>query len=86
VSWLFVGIGVVAGAVGVFLGLPAWRTWQARSAQERNAERYLTWRGRADRSEAGDARRMTSDERRRIGLAAGLLAVAIGCLVIGLST
>lgn len=85
-TWLLVGIGVAAGAAGVFVGLPAWRTWQARAAQDRNAERYLAWRGRGDRPGTGAAQRMTSDERRRIGLAAGLLAVAIACLVIGLST
>jgi hypothetical protein len=86
VSGLFVAIAVAAGAVGLFIGLPAWRTWQARRVQERNAERYLAWRGRADRTGGGSAQRMTTDERRRIGLAAGLLAIAVACLVIGLST
>lgn len=85
-SWFFVAIGIAAGSAGLAIGLPAWRTWQARVAQDRNAERYLAWRGRGDRSESETAQRMTTDERRRIGLAAGLVAVAIACLVIGLST
>jgi hypothetical protein len=86
VSGVFVVAAVVAGAVGVFVGLPAWRSWQARATQDRNAERYLAWRGRADETGGGSAQRMTTDERRRIGLAAGLIAIAIACLVIGLST
>lgn len=85
-SWFFVAVAVAAGAAGLAVGLPAWRTWQARGAQDRNAERYLAWRGRGDRTESATVQRMTTDERRRIGLAAGLLAVAIACLVIGLST
>jgi hypothetical protein len=86
VSWFFVAIGVAAGAVALAIGLPAWRTWQARAAQDRNAERYLAWRGRGDRTESATAQQMTTDERRRIGLAAGLVAVAVACLIIGLST
>jgi hypothetical protein len=86
VTWLFVAIGLATGAAGLVVGVPAWQTWRARAARERNAERYLAWRGRGDRTEDATAQRMTADERRRIGLAAGLLAVAIACLVIGLST
>ena len=85
-SGVFVVLAVAAVAAGVVIGLPAWRSWQGRAEQDRNSERYLAWRGRADRTGGGSAQRMTTDERRRIGLAAGLVAVAIACLIIGLSS
>ena len=78
-------VAVVTGAVAVAVGFPAWRSWQARVAVNRNAERYLAWRGRADRS-APDGERMTSGERQRIGAGIALAVVAIGCLIIGLTT
>lgn len=85
-SWVLLAIALATGAAGLLIGLPAWRAWQSRAAQDRNAERYLAWRGRADDTGGGSAQRMTSDERRRIGMAAALLAIAIVCLVIGLSS
>ncbi len=79
-------IALVAGGIGLAVGLPAWRSWQARAAGERNTERYLAWRGRADRSATGPGQAMTVAERRRIAVGAGLGIVALACLVIGLSS
>ncbi len=84
-SVAFLVAALVAGGAGLAIGLPAWRTWQARAVTDRNAERYLAWRGRADRSPAG-AQEMTSGERRRIITGAVLVVVAIACLIIGLTS
>ena len=81
---VLMAIALVAGAVGLAVGLPAWRSWQARAAADRNAERYLAWRGRGDRPPASPGQGMTAAERRRIGAGAGLGMVALVCLVIGL--
>ena len=76
---------LVAGAAGAVIGLPAWRSWQSRAAADRNTERYLAWRGRADRSAPG-TQQMTPTERGRIAVGAALVVVAIVCLVIGLTS
>ena len=84
-STAFVVAALVAGAAGALIGLPAWRSWQARAAADRNTERYLAWRGRADRS-APSAQQMTPAERRRMAVGAAFAVVAVICLVIGLTT
>lgn len=83
-TWAFVAIALASGAAGLAVGLPAWRSWQARAARGRNAERYLAWRGRADRPDP-EGQSMTSAERRRIAAGASFMAVAIVCLVVGLA-
>ncbi len=83
-TWAFVVVAILAGGAGLAIGLPAWRAYQSREALDRNAERYQTWRGRADPPGASKREGMTADERRRIWIGAGLGAVAILCLVIGL--
>ena len=75
---------LVAGSIGLAIGLPAWRSWQTRAAADRNAERYLTWRGRGDRSSSSSSQRMTLAERRRIPAGAVLGMIALASLVIGL--
>lgn len=85
-TWVFVLVAIVAGGAGLAIGLPAWRAYQSREARDRNAERYLTWRGRADPPGTSMREGMTTDERRRIWIGAALAAVALLCLVIGLST
>ena len=85
-TWVFVVVAIVAGGAGLAIGLPAWRAYRSRDARDRNAERYLAWRGRADPPGASMREGMTTDERRRIWIGAGLGAVALVCLVIGLST
>jgi hypothetical protein len=81
-----VAIALITGAASLAIGLPAWRSWQARAASDRNTERYLAWRGRADRATAEPGQGMTVNERRRIAVGAALGIVAIVCLVIGLSS
>jgi hypothetical protein len=80
---------IVAGLSGVaalVIGLPAWRSYRQREARDQNAERYLTWRGRATRPGASLREGMTGAERRRIWIGAGLGFIGLACLVIGLST
>ena len=67
----------LGGAVGV--GWPAWRSYRSRIEQERNAERYLAWRGRG--GQPGRPTEWTPTERRRLWIAGGLAAVAIGCVL-----
>jgi hypothetical protein len=86
VSTAFLVAAIVAGAAGAVIGLPAWRSWQARAAADRNTERYLAWRGRADRSAPGIPQQMTPAERWRIAVGVALVVVAVACLVIGLTT
>jgi hypothetical protein len=58
---------------------PAWTGWQVRQRRDLNAERYLAWRGRADRRPADD--RPTDVERRRLAIGGVLGVVALFCLV-----
>jgi len=77
---------LVAGVASLTIGLPAWRSYRQREERDQNAERYLTWRGRASPPGASLREGMTGAERRRIWLGAGLAIIAVACLVIGLST
>jgi hypothetical protein len=77
---------LVAGVAGLAIGWPAWRSYRQREARDQNAERYLTWRGRATPPSASLREGMTGAERRRIWIGAGLGIIAVACLVIGLST
>lgn len=77
-AWLAVA---AAAAVAAYLvGWPAWSGYRARDSRDLNTERYLAWRGRADRRPrrplAGEG--MTGEERRRIyaGVALAVVAVA----------
>ena len=79
-------VALVNGVGALMIGLPAWRSYRQREARDQNAERYLTWRGRANPPGASLREGMTGAERRRIWLGAGLAIVAVACLVIGLST
>jgi len=78
--WLIGAAGACAGAY--LLGWPAWTSYRAREARDLNAERYLAWRGRADRTGAGSTGEgLTGEERRRLWLAAALGLAALACLV-----
>ncbi|MGH2462843.1 MAG: hypothetical protein ACRDFZ_04345 [Candidatus Limnocylindria bacterium] len=79
-------VALVNAVAALVIGLPAWRSYRKREARDQNAERYLTWRGRASRPGASLREGMTGAERRRIWSSAGLAAIAVACLVIGLST
>jgi hypothetical protein len=76
-AWL--AIAVIAGAAAYGIGWPAWQSYRSRESRDMNAERYLQWRGRADRrSTSSTGEGMTNDERRRIYAGA---ALAVGALV-----
>ena len=74
--------GTVAGAVGAYLvGWPAWTAYRARDRRDANVDRYLAWRGRADRGASrSTSEGMTGEERRRLWIAAGLAVAALVCL------
>ncbi len=78
--WLAVAIATAGGAW--WIGWPAWRSYRARDVRDANADRYLAWRGRADRRPSASlAEGPTRDERRRLGFAIALGIVALGALV-----
>ena len=75
-AWL--AVAVAAGLAAYIVAWPAWQGYRSRETRDENTERYLQWRGRADRVSTTSTREgMTNEERRRIyaGAALGLLAV-----------
>jgi hypothetical protein len=78
-------VALAAGVAALVIGLPAWLSYRRREARDLNAERYLTWRGRAAPPGASLREGMTGAERRRIWIGAALGIIAAACLVIGLS-
>ena len=80
-AWLWL-IGTLGfGGAAYLVGWPAWSGYRAREARDLNAERYLAWRGRADRTSAGISEGMTGEERRRLWIAGALAVAALVCLV-----
>jgi hypothetical protein len=77
-AWPWLLAGAIAGAGAYLSGWPAWRAYQARLSRDTNAERYLAWRGRADRPVDPS---LTGRERQRLMAAAFLALVAIFCVV-----
>jgi hypothetical protein len=70
-AWL--ALSVVAGLTAYLVGWPAWQRYRQRETRDENAERYLAWRGRADRTPRTTTREgMTGEERRRMYAGAGL--------------
>ena len=83
--WL--AIAIVAGVAAYSVGWPAWQAYRSRESRDLNAERYLQWRGRADRRSTVSTREgMTTDERRRIYAGAALAAGAIVAILAFLAT
>jgi hypothetical protein len=82
VAWIWL-VATVAAAVGAYVaGWPAWSGYRSRESRDLNTERYLAWRGRADRRPVSSTREgMTVAERRRMWIAAGLGTAAVFCLV-----
>jgi hypothetical protein len=77
-SWAWLAGAALAGAGSYLAGWRTWRESRARRARDLNAERYLAWRGRAERStQVG----LTQAERWRLVIAALLALVALFCLV-----
>jgi hypothetical protein len=79
-AWL-----VVAGVAGVsayLMGWPAWQSYRAREARDMNTERYLAWRGRADRTSGhSTSEGMTGEERRRIYVGVALAIMGVLALI-----
>ena len=77
--WYIVAAGATVGAAVV--GLPAWNRYQAVRRDVSNNHRYQAWRGRA-----GSGPQATLPVPGRVWAALALLAMATGCVVIGLSS
>ena len=79
---LWLAIAIVAGIAAYLVGWPAWQGYQARETRDANAERYLQWRGRADRRPGVSTREgMTGEERRRIYTGVGLAVASVVALL-----
>ena len=81
-AWIWLLATVAAATAAYLVGWPAWSGYRSRESRDLNTERYLAWRGRADRRPVSSTREgMTGAERRRMWIAAGLAAAAVFCLV-----
>jgi hypothetical protein len=77
-AWPWLLAAVVAAGAAYLAGWPAWSAYRSRMTRDTNAERYLAWRGRADRPSDPS---LTRPERQRLVVAGVLALVAIFCLV-----
>jgi hypothetical protein len=84
-SQLVLVAGIVQLVAGLGIGLSAWRSWQARTSIDRNAERYQAWRGRGSASSSDARTPLTGAEQRRLIIAAVLVVLGGISLIIGLS-
>ena len=77
--WL---LGTALATIGAYLvGWPAWQGYQTRDRRDANVDRYLAWRGRADRGAPRSlSEGMTGVERRRLWIAGALVVAALICL------
>ena len=79
--WLLAG-AALAAFMAYATGWPVWSRYRDRQRRDINAERYLAWRGRADRRpQAG----MSRSERTSLLIAAGEAAVAGALLILALT-
>ena len=78
-GWLLVA--VVAAGAAYLVGWPPWTAYRSRERRDTNTERYLAWRGRADRRGPSAREGMTADERRRIYLGGACVVVAVAALL-----
>jgi hypothetical protein len=79
-AWLI--IAIVAGVLAYVVGWPAWTAYRSRETRDLNTERYLQWRGRADRVPSTSTREgMTGEERRRIYAGAALAVLSVAGLL-----
>ena len=79
-AWL--AVAIVAAVAAYLVGWPAWQGYRSRESRDLNTERYLQWRGRADRVSTVSTREgMTNEERRRIYAGAALAVVAAVALL-----
>jgi hypothetical protein len=85
-SQILLVAGIVLVGASLLVGVPAWRSWQARATIDRNAERYLAWRGRGESSAGGRVTPMTPGEQRRVAAAVATGVLGAVAVVIGLAT
>jgi hypothetical protein len=79
-AWL--AVAIAAGVAAYVVGWPAWNGYRSRDARDENVERYLAWRGRADRNPRATIREgMTGEERRRVLMGVALAVVAVVALL-----
>jgi hypothetical protein len=65
IAWL--ALALIGFVVAYLVGWRAWEAYRSREQRDDNTERYLAWRGRADRTPRASTREgMTGEERRRI--------------------
>lgn len=79
--WLLAG-AALASFMAYATGWPIVSAYRARQAQDTNTERYLAWRGRADRR---PARSLTAKERSSLLIAGGEAVVAAVLLILALT-
>ncbi len=79
-AWLWLVGTLGFGGAAYLVGWPAWTGYRSREARDLNAERYLAWRGRADRGSVRTSEGPTGEERRRLWIAAALGLAAVVCL------
>jgi hypothetical protein len=80
-AWLWLVGTLGFGGAAYLVGWPAWIGYRSREARDLNAERYLAWRGRADRTAVSAREGPTGEERRRLWMAGALVVAALVCLV-----
>jgi hypothetical protein len=79
-AWL--AVAIAAGVAAYLVGWPAWQGYRARESRDDNTERYLQWRGRADRRSSVSTREgMTGEERRRLYAGAVLAVASVAALL-----
>lgn len=78
----WIAVAIAAGIAAYLVGWPAWQGYRARETRDANTERYLQWRGRADRRSSVSTREgMTGEERRRVYAGAALAVAAVVALL-----
>jgi hypothetical protein len=80
-AWLLLTGALLASLLAYRIGWPAWTAYRDREARDLNAERYNSWRGRANSPGASMREGMTGAERRSLLLAGILVLGAVACLI-----
>lgn len=81
-GWPYLVAAAVAALGASLLGWPTWRAYRARRDRDVNAQRYLAWRGRADRRPVAG---LSPAEQRRLWAAAGLALIAVVAVLIAVA-
>ena len=84
---LWLALAITGFVAAYLVGWPAWESYRGREQRDDNTERYLAWRGRADRTPRASTREeMTNEERRRIYVGAALAIGAVLSLLVFFGT